>query len=446
MTGMESVRPGGSRVATLVAASGAGWESGAVATLADPGSGVVLLKRCLDLADLLAAASTGAAQVAVVAAHLAGLDADSVDRLGSSGVRVVVVGAGPAEADRLARIGVAEVLDEPEPARLAAAIRSAAAGEARVVAREAPTAEVGPAIPVGGPGSPGRLVAVWGPTGGPGRTTVALGLAAEAARRGHRTLLLDSDPYGGAVAQHLAVLEEVSGLLAAVRQANTGQLTPARLAGVARQVGPGLRVLTGLPRPDRWAEVRRPAFEELLTQARHTDPLVVVDAGSGLDPGSSDPFANTVGRDDTTVAAVTEADDVVLVASADPVGLARLARSVVDLQQLRPGGPAYVVVNRWRAGLGWSAEDVTDMVRRLSPTSRVHFLPDDRAAADRALVTGRTLAESGESGLRRAVTAWVDVVLADIGHDLPAPEAGSAPGRRRPLLRRVRRRQTVSSR
>jgi hypothetical protein len=34
----------------------------------------------------------------------------------------------------------------------------------------------------------------------------------------------------------------------------------------------------------------------------------------------------------------------------------------------------------------------------------VHFLPDDRGAADRALMAGQTLAEGGDSTLRTAMT------------------------------------------
>ena len=50
---------------------------------------------------------------------------------------------------------------------------------------------------------PGRVVVVWGPQGAPGRTTVAAGLAGVLAARGAETVLVDADPYGGAVAQHL---------------------------------------------------------------------------------------------------------------------------------------------------------------------------------------------------------------------------------------------------
>ena len=36
----------------------------------------------------------------------------------------------------------------------------------------------------------------------------------------------------------------------------------------------------------------------------------------------------------------------------------------------------------------------------------VHFLPDDRTAADRALMAGQSLVESGESSLRSAMASW----------------------------------------
>jgi Mrp family chromosome partitioning ATPase len=44
------------------------------------------------------------------------------------------------------------------------------------------------------------LAAVWGPKGAPGRTTVAVNLAFEAAAAGGEVLLVDADTYGGAVA------------------------------------------------------------------------------------------------------------------------------------------------------------------------------------------------------------------------------------------------------
>jgi hypothetical protein len=61
--------------------------------------------------------------------------------------------------------------------------------------------------------------------------------------------------------------------------------------------------------------------------------------------------------------------------------------------------------------LGWREADVVAMLAGFGSTLGVHFLPDDQPAVDRALVAGRTLVESGESPLTRAVAGLVDALL-----------------------------------
>ena len=395
----------------LVAAAGAGWEAAALARL-DRAPEVALARRCVDLTDLLAAAGVGLGTVAVVDSGLPGLDADALAGLRRCGVGVVVVAA-PDELDdgdvgRLRRLGADHLLVETELDALVTTVREAGEGlgpsPSAVPDDVAGLGRAAPARPHG------RLLAVWGPTGAPGRTTVAVGLATGLAGSGD-VLLVDADPYGGAVAQHLGVLEEVSGLLAAARAANTGQLGPDRLAGLARQIGPGLRVLTGLPRPDRWQEVRPAAYADLLDEAAGLADHVVLDLGFSLETQPGDPFGSTPQRNEMTLAALERADEVVVVGSADPVGLSRLARGLVELSELVPGVRPRVVVNRTRASLGWSDRDVRGMVEGFVRPLDVHFLPDDRVAADRAVMTGRSLAEGGESPLLEAVTALVAAIL-----------------------------------
>jgi MinD-like ATPase involved in chromosome partitioning or flagellar assembly len=269
----------------------------------------------------------------------------------------------------------------------------------------------------------GRLLAVWGPAGAPGRTTVATAVSAELAHRGRSTLLLDADPYGGAVAQHLGVLDEVSGLLAAARSANAGRLDAPTLAAMARTVGDdGLRVLTGLPRPDRWPEVRATGFDDVLDAALSLAGDVVVDVGFCLEADAADPFGAAPQRNLMTTAALERSDRVLVVGAADPVGLARLARGLVDIHDRLPGAAVQVVVNRNRPTLGWSEAEVRGMVEGFVGPVPVGFLPDDRATADRALMTGRSLVELGDSPLRRAVADLVD--------GLVGPAAGGADGGR----------------
>jgi MinD-like ATPase involved in chromosome partitioning or flagellar assembly len=354
---------------------------------------LVVLKRCVDVDDLLATASVGQADTAVVALEAPGLDLAAVDRLRASGVRSIAVAPGDLAQARVraTRIGLRAVLRADEVAALPDAI-TATEPEPPPEAPEPPERPGGP---------PGRILAVWGPPGAPGRTTVATALAAALAVH-RRTTLVDVDPYGGSVAQVLGVLDEVSGLLAAARLAGAGMLEEG-FSSVQRALDARLTVVTGLPRPDRWTEVRAGTVELLLeTAARHGH--VVVDTGFSLEQDGE--LVGRPGRHQMTLAALDVADEVLVVGNADPVGLSRLARALVDLREAQPTTPVRVAVNRMRPTLGWSERDVAQMVAGFAAPVGLHFLPEDRAVVDRALVTGRTLLETNaESPLATAVAA-----------------------------------------
>ncbi|TIC87341.1 chromosome partitioning protein [Nocardioides sp. GY 10113] len=415
-------------IVALLVSTGASWEAAAFGALnAHPG--IVVLKRCVDVADLLATASTGQAEVAVAHAQLTALDASVLAELERYGVRVVAVaddpGAGlPAVSRAVVRSVVpagapdelvAAVLEAPAPAR--AVDRTPAAGD------EAPGDEQAGAVAAGPPEAPGPVLAVWGPAGAPGRSTLAVALAAELARRGRSTLLVDADPYGGTIAQQLGVMDEVSGILAAARLSAAGGLAP-WVATVERTVSERLRVVTGLPRADRWTEVRPDTVAQLV-EAAASRGAVVLDTGFSLEvePGV-DPLSRPA-RNGLTLEALEVADEVVAVGAADPVGLARLARGLSELRDRVPGVSVRVVVNRMRPSLGWRERDVAAMLAGFGAERGVHFVPEDQAALDRALVAGRTPVEVGESALTRSVAALVEEIAGSAGR-------ASAP----PVLRR----------
>jgi MinD-like ATPase involved in chromosome partitioning or flagellar assembly len=408
------------RAVVIVVASGAVWEPAALERLGGH-PGIVVLKRCVDVDDLLAAASAGQADVAVLGLESPGLDRAAVDLLRKYGVRPVAIAAGGATLDggrlRAARIGIPRVVTDDDLDALPGAVLDEESPE--TVVRVPPPSSP----PFHGPPAAGRVVAVWGPAGAPGRTTLAAALAAELARRRRRTVLVDADPYGGAVAQQLGILDEVSGLLSAARLAAAGQMEE-RFASVQRGIDGHLSVVTGLPRGDRWVEVRNGTVEHLLEVAReHAE--VVVDTGFSLedDPGSD--YGSRPGRNQLTLGALDVADEVVVVGSADPVGLSRLARGLVELEER--GRDAHVVVNRMRPSLGWSERDIAGMVAGFARTNGVHFLPDDQATVDRALVAGRTLSEVGDSPLARAVGRLADDLYAANNRYETSPRVGTSP-------------------
>jgi Flp pilus assembly CpaE family ATPase len=431
-------------VPVLAAVTGASWEAALVAGLERTPTGITLVRRCVDLADLLAAAATGTARAALLSAELRRLDRDALSRLAAA--RVAVVGLyspGDEQAEtRLRQLGVVHVLTaDASPADIAAAV-TAAVGEQqdgaaeRVAATawsrplgelpdgEAP-ADTEPPVAAGA----GRLVAVWGPTGAPGRTTVAVTVAAELAATGVPTLLADADVYGGVVAQVLGFLDEAPGLAAAARLANNGRLDVAALAGVAPQAAPHLRVLTGISRADRWPELRPAALEQVWDLARSLAAVTVVDLGFCLEQDEELSFDTSAPRrNGVTLATLTAADTVLAVGAADPVGMQRLVRGLAELREAVPGALPRVVLNRVRRGAVGSDPEgqLAEALERYAGIRDVSFVPDDRDAFDAALLQARALGEVSPDSRARAALAAVAAGL--VGRPTPR--------RRRGLLRR----------
>jgi Flp pilus assembly CpaE family ATPase len=410
----------------FTAVTGAAWESELVGALDRADHGVTVVRRCVDVVELLAAAATGTGQAALLSADLRSLDGDAVARLTAAGVAVVgLVEPGDGRAtERLQRLGVARVLPvDAEPAVIVRALREAVEGtpdSGHDVADPRAALPVLGSVPVpeDQPAGLGRVVAVWGPTGAPGRTTVAVGLADEAARLGVSTLLVDADVYGGVVAQVLGLLDESPGLAGAARQATTGGLDGDVLARLSWSVRPHLRVLTGLARADRWPELRPRAVTAVLEEARRAASLTVVDCSFCLEEDEELSFDSAAPRRNGATVAVLEAADTVLcVSGADPVALQRSIRALGELRELLPGVDPVVVVNQLRRGPvpGDARAEIAAALSRFAAAEVAAFLPADRNAVDAALAAGRTLAEAAarsplRMGLRELASSLTGVV------------------------------------
>ena len=241
----------------------------------------------------------------------------------------------------------------------------------------------------------GTIIAVWGPTGAPGRSTIAINLAAELVHEG--ALLVDGDTYGGTVAQMLGLLDEAPGVAAAARAAATGRLDPAALAALTPQIAGGLRVLTGISRPDRWPEVPASSLEVVWACARRLARWTVVDCGFGIEQDEALSYdTRAPRRNAATLSALAAADAVVVVGSGDPIGLQRLVRALGDLADTGvPTGAVQVVVNRVRASASGprAGEAITDALRRYAGIQEVLLVPEDRPGCDGAVLAARTLRE-----------------------------------------------------
>jgi Flp pilus assembly CpaE family ATPase len=427
------------RVPILTAVADPGWESGIVSAFDRGDHGVAVVRRCVDLPDLLAAAASGMARAVLLSADLRRLDRDALARLDLAGLAVVgLVAPGDEDADRrLRQLGVRWVLAADAAAEVvAAAVVAAVSAPLDAADRVGPAAYSAPLAALDGDPTPtrddepptavpgtGRVLAVWGATGAPGRTTVAVHLAAELARLGRETALVDADVYGGTVAQVLGLLDEAPGLAAACRQANSGSLDVPRLAAHARELSPGFRVLTGITRAERWPELRPAALDVVLALARSLAEFVVVDCGFCLEQDEELAYDTTAPRrNGATLTALQQADSVLVVVAADPIGVARGIRAISELREAVPGVATTVVLNKARrAAVGGDPLAAAGAsLRRYADADPVAVLPFDSAALDAAVMSGRTLAEAAPSVRLRAELAGLAATLSGA-----APRAGA---------------------
>jgi MinD-like ATPase involved in chromosome partitioning or flagellar assembly len=453
---MPGPRPRSAAIPVVLALGGAAWES-EVAQLLDQARDVHLVRRCMDVVEAVSVARAGSARLLLVSADLYQLDRDLLAQVQACGVAVLGLAAVADHdaVDRLHGLGVRTVTElprhDPGPVLLAGIRDALRADRPGAGAPPDPGGRVGvepglawahaqPAdpLPPGSPATtveppvsdqqPGRLLTVWGPTGAPGRTSLAVTLAHEVAAAGQQVLLVDADCYGGAVAVTLGLLEEAPGLLAACRRATSGCSLP-QLRSCARALTPSLHVLTGATRADRWTELRPAALEQVLRLARSAYDLVVVDVGFSLE--RDDELAVdglTPRRNAATLVSLALADVVVAVGSADPVGLGRLVRGLDDLADVGVHDPV-VVANRVRASvLGHHPEEqVAAALARFAGVTRTMTVPDDPLAFDAAVRAGVALAEAAPRSKARAAIRQVAGLILDLGSS-PAARAAERAG------------------
>jgi MinD-like ATPase involved in chromosome partitioning or flagellar assembly len=364
-------------------------------------------------------------------------DGDEVpELLGPLSPDVLIVSA---DANRLTRavltacdeagVRLVALLDGEASRRLAAAL-----GAYDVISVDAPLDDLDELV-VGGPVAAraqreGGLVAVWGPTGAPGRTSIAITIAYELARTGAAVALVDADTVGSSIAPALGMLDEAPGLAAACRLAGQDALTVAELDRVGREhpMDSGrLVVLTGIARSSRWPELRSDRVTRVLETCRTWADHVVVDTGFSLEDDeelSSDLFAPR--RNAATIASLRTADRVVAVGSADPVGVGRFLRAHADLRELVGATTIDTVMNRVRSstvGVGASHQLVTTL-RRFGGIDEVVLVPNDQRTADAAVLEARPMAEIAPR------SAAVAEVRRFVRGRLVAPASVSATGRR----------------
>jgi MinD-like ATPase involved in chromosome partitioning or flagellar assembly len=273
------------------------------------------------------------------------------------------------------------------------------------------------------------VVAAWGPAGSPGRTSLAIALAAEladaraphAAERGPIVALADADTHAASIAPALGLLDEAPGFAAACRLAGSGALDAAQFERIAQQHRAGrsdIRVLTGLGRASRWPELTAERVSGVLTAARDWAEVTVVDVAASFERDEElMTDLNAPRRNAATIEALRSADLVVAVGAADPIGLSRYLRAHAELTELVEPDRVLTVINKVRSsaiGLNAAAQ-VRQTLARFGGIEAAALVPGDPAAFDAALLSGRALLDAApRSAARVAIRQLGERVHANV--------------------------------
>ena len=334
-----------------------------------------LLLRCVDRTELIAAMRAGGVDVVVLVGLPRWLDPQTAYEIVNAGASLIGLIDEEADAARVQRFGGATLPPSAEPRE--------------VIAAAAEQMQPPVSVNASAPGESGKLVAVWGPKGSPGRTTMAVELSATLALSDPSTLLVDADPYGGDIVQLLGVTDEIPTILWAARMAEKGELDPGALLLELRRAGRrGPVLLPGLPRAELWAELSEYGWRRVLEITRQTFDFVVADVGFCLEPDAAAYSETSGGRNAVARMTVSEADTIVAVCRTDPVGVRTFLWAFDQLTDLVDPARVTVVLNRARSATAREARALID--RHVGKRARA-MIPDRPTELRRATAEGRPL-------------------------------------------------------
>jgi pilus assembly protein CpaE len=206
----------------------------------------------------------------------------------------------------------------------------------------------------------GRIITVFSPKGGTGKTVIATNLAAALAKaEARRTLLLDLDLQFGDAAIMLGVEPEktIFDLVNA-----PGELDPEKLAGYTTKHKSGLEVLPAPLRPEDAELVTEAKLGRLIEVARACYDVIVVDTS----PFFHGPMLATLDR----------TDELKLICSLDVPTLKNVRLALGTLEMLSfPQGRIRVVLNRANSKVGMKQREVEAALEQ----KIAYEVPSDRA-------------------------------------------------------------------
>lgn len=259
---------------------------------------------------------------------------------------VLVANAYAALWQRVMRAGARDIV---APIAAPTAIREACDHVIEIGRKLRPTGPADAASAAAAPPPPpprGRTVAIVSPKGGSGKTTVAANLAATVARsRPGEVVVADLDVQFGDIG-HAYRLDPEYSLLNAVSPG----VTPTMLKGFLTPHSSKVLALTAPNRPEDADDIDAAAAAGAVRSLSELFGVVIVDTGAGLD--------------DTTLAAIETASDVVFVTATDVPSVRAVVKEhdILGRLGLLDNRSTHLVLNRADARVGLSISDIEQTI------------------------------------------------------------------------------------
>lgn len=306
--------------------------------------GVDIVGEASDGREALDMARSIRPNIVLLSGSIIGLDAISVVEeivLASPDTAVIVIVDEP-DLDlirRLMRAGARDCAVRPLDEELVGTIKSVAAAMQKQ--RDAFTHSVAPSA------TPGKVIAIYSPQGGAGKSVIAANLAVALAKSvagtKERVVLVDLNLQFGDIDLMLN-LNPVNTIAGLAQKGHTGLDTELVEQYLTTHDASGLKILVAPSTPQYAESVTVYTVEQTLEVLRQTYDYVIVDTPSQLQ--------------DTTLAALDAASTILLVTSLDLLALHKTRTALDMLQQLYPAEKIQILLNRANSEVGITVQDV----------------------------------------------------------------------------------------
>ncbi|MFW0121107.1 AAA family ATPase [Rothia sp. CCM 9419] len=369
-----------------------------------------VVRHVQELSDLIGIAHSGIARVALLVSGYEDLTASLVHQLSESQVITLII-ADPGEAPHIAGAhtissltDTQELLNQIEQITFTEEYKKDDEHHQEPEKREEDSPHNADKEPQDEGPYNAKILTVWGGAGSPGRSTIATNLAVCATQEQEKVCLIDADTYAPSVSALLGMLEDYSGLAQLCHLADRATLTSENIHEIITTIkieGGYLDVITGITRSDRWPEIRSQAFELLLTTLRQNYDLIIIDTGFCIEEDEEITFDGVApSRNAATHVALESADNIILLGSADVLGIPRLLRSYEELQEFQQRRNLNATVDIWVNKVRPNSvgnrpeEKILQAWQRFGPEKPIRgFISHEPSIVDKCALSGKTVVE-----------------------------------------------------